>query len=48
MLYKKLAGFDLSKKKRQKIILQYLDKAKECGNYKTKECADNMHYWITC
>ena len=48
MLYKKLAGFDLSKKKRQKLILQYLDKAKECGNYKTKECADNMHYWITC
>lgn len=48
MLYKKLAGSDLSKKKRQELILQYLGKAKEHGNYKTRECADNMHYWITC
>lgn len=48
MLYKKIAGSDLSKKKRQELILQYLGKAKEHGNYKTRECADNMHYWITC
>lgn len=48
MLYKKLAGIELSKKKRQELIIEYLDKAKAHGNYNTRSCADNMRYWITC
>ena len=48
MLYKKNYGEYLNKKERQKLILDYLDKAINLGTSTTKACADNMKYWITC
>lgn len=48
MLYKKEYGSSFSKKERQGLILDYLDKAIKFGGYSTKACADNMKYWLTC
>ena len=48
MLYKKDYGYNMGKKERQRLILDYLDKAIRHGGSTTKRCADNMKYWITC
>lgn len=48
MLYKKDYGWSLNKRTRQKLILDYLDKAIRYGSYSTRHCADNMRYWLTC
>ena len=48
MLYKKDYGYNLSKRERQRLILEYLDKAIRHGGASTRSCADNMRYWITC
>ena len=48
MLYKKDYGSSMSKKERQRVILEYLDKAIQNGSSSTRHCADNMKYWITC
>lgn len=48
MLYKKEYGTFMSKKDRNKLILDYLDKAKAHGTSTIRSCADNMKYWITC
>ena len=48
MLYKKDYGSNMSKKERQKLILEYLNKAIINGSSSTRYCADNMRYWITC
>lgn len=48
MLYKKKYGLNMRKREREKLILEYLDKAIKYGSYSTRECADNMRYWITC
>ena len=46
MLYKKDYGF-MRKKERQRLILEYLDKAIRLGSSSTRNCADNMKYWLT-
>ena len=48
MLYKKDYGSSMNKKERQRLILEYLDKAIQNGGSATRHCADNMKYWITC
>lgn len=48
MLYKKNYGSNMNKKYRQTLILNYLNKAIECGSSSTRRCADNMKYWLTC
>ena len=48
MLYKKHYGTNLGKKEREKLILDYLNKAIRFGSYSTRNCADNMKYWLTC
>ena len=48
MLYQKDYGRSMNKRTRQKLILDYLDKAIHHGSYSTSHCADNMRYWLTC
>lgn len=48
MLYKRQSGDTLRKKERNRLILEYLDKAIVYGGSETSGCADNMRYWITC
>lgn len=48
MLYKKNCGRNMNKKERQKLILDYLEKAIRHGSHAISRCADNMRYWLTC
>ena len=47
MLYKKEYG-TMGKKERQRLIIEYLEKAIRHGSSSTRHCADNMKYWLTC
>lgn len=47
MLYKKDYG-SMGKKERQRLIIEYLEKAIRHGSSSTRHCADNMKYWLTC
>jgi len=48
MLYKKEYDLNVKKKERERLILEYLDKAIKHGSFSISKCADNMKYWITC
>ena len=47
MLYKKEYK-NVEKKERERLILEYLDKAIKHGSLSISKCADYMKYWITC
>ncbi len=48
MLYKKTGTPKMSKKDRDKRILELLDSAINGRDYIFRECASNMKYWLTC
>lgn len=48
MLYKKDYGKNMKKRERHGLILEYLNKAIRYGSLSTRECAENMKYWLTC
>ena len=48
MLYKEEYDLNVEKKERERLILEYLDKAIKHGSFSISKCADNMKYWITC
>ena len=48
MLYKKDYDLGINKKRRNEIIIEYLEKAKYYGSSDLRRWADNMLYWITC
>lgn len=46
MLYKK--QYPMQRRQRNRLVIDYLKKAKQLGNWSVYEKADNMLYWITC
>ncbi len=48
MLYKREYGRNMTKRDRNRLVLEYLDKAMQYGSYAVRGYANNMKYWLTC